>query len=305
MSERQSDRLPSLAGLQAFEAVARHLSFARAADELGLTPTAISHRIRNLEGEIGVTLFRRGRRSVALTCEGERAAKDVSESFDCLKVSVAKLRQRSSTQLRVAAAPSFASEWLLARLPEFTARHPTIELRIDPSSQAPDFEQLASDAAIVFGCQSQAPIASDRLFESRLIPVCSPDFHERFGPFDSREALDDVQLIHTDDANLLPPLPGWQDWLKAAGASQLSALTGARFGACHMGIEAARLGQGLALGLSTLIADDLKAGRLVAPLDLSLPIPHVYALVYPREHRTRPALRLFRSWLLGYARRGR
>ncbi len=303
MLDGVSERLPSLAGLQAFEAAARHLSFARAAEELGLTPTAVSHRIRNLEAELGVTLFRRGRRAVTLTDEGERAAKDLSESFDCLKMSVAKLRQRTTSQLQLAVAPSFASDWLLPRLPEFLVRHPTVELRVDPSAQAPEFERAGNDAAIVFGCHSEAGLKSDRLFENRLVPVCSPDFLERHGPFDSREALDEVQLLHTEDASTIPPLPGWQDWLKAAGASQLSALTGARFGACHMGIEAARLGQGLALGLSTLVADDLDAGRLVAPFDLSLPIPQTYALVYPPEHATRPALRVFRSWLLGYARR--
>ena len=104
-------RLPSVNGLQAFEAAARHLSFARAADELCLTPTAISHRIRNLEAELGVVLFRRGHRSVALTEDGARVARDLSESFDCLKMSLAKLRHCGAAHLTLIAPPSFASLW--------------------------------------------------------------------------------------------------------------------------------------------------------------------------------------------------
>lgn len=295
--------MPSLAGLQAFEAAARLLSFTRAAEELGLTPTAISHRIRNLEAELGVVLFRRGRRSVTLTEDGERVAKELSESFDCLKLSVAKLRRRTIAQLSIASAPSFASRWLLPRLPGFQRHHPTVELLIDPSNHVPDFERDGSDAAIVFGCYPRTGMKSDCLFENRLVPVCSPDFLDRHGPLDGREALARLALLHAEDASVDPPLPDWRDWLKAAGASQLGALNGPRFGACHMVIEAARLGQGFALGLSTLIADDLEAGALIAPFDLSLPIPQTYTLLYPAEHSTRPALRSFRSWLLGYAQR--
>ena len=297
------DPLPSLAGLQAFEAAARHLSFTRAAEELGVTPTAISHRIRNLEGVLGVTLFRRGHRSVALTEEGEQVAKDLSESFDCLKMSVAKLRRRTDTQLRVAVAPSFASRWLLPRLPDFRRRHPSVELFITPSGEPPCFERSGSDAAITFGGSPQTGARSDCLFVNRLVPVCSPDFLANHGPFNDQAALSAVPLLHAEDALVDPPLPGWQDWLRAAGTSPLGALTGPTFGACHMVIEAARLGQGLALGLSTLIVDDLAAGALVAPVTLSLPIPQTYALIYPPDHGTRPALRAFRSWLLGYAQR--
>ena len=299
----QGGRMPSLAGLQAFEAAARLLSFTRAAEELGLTPTAISHRIRNLEAELGVVLFRRGRRSVTLTEDGERVAKDLSESFDCLKMSVAKLRRRTVSRLRIAAAPSFASRWLLLRLPGFQRRHPSVDLLIEPSDHAPAFERDGSDAAIVFGCHQHAGTKSDCLFENRLVPVCSPGFLERHGPLDGRKALARLPLLHAEDARVDPPLPGWRDWLKAAGVSQLGALNGPRFGACHMVVEAARLGQGFALGLSTLIADDLETGALVAPFELSLPVPQTYALVYPPEHTSRPALRSFRSWLLGYAQR--
>lgn len=302
---KRSDRMPSLAGLQAFEAAARLLSFTRAAQELGLTPTAISHRIRNLEAELGVVLFRRGRRSVTLTEDGAGVAKDLSESFDCLKLSVARLRRRTVAQLRIAAAPSFASRWLLPRLPDFQHQHPTAELLIDPSGQAPDFERDGHDAAITFGCHPQAGTKTDCLFENRLVPVCSPEFLARHGPLDGREAIARLPLLHAEDSSVDPPLPGWQDWLRAAGASQLGALKGARFGACHMVIEAARLGQGLALGLSTLITDDLETGALLAPFELSLPVPQSYALLYPPEHATRPALRSFRAWLLGHAQRTR
>lgn len=295
-----NDRLPSINGLQAFEAAARHLSFARAADELGLTPTAISHRIRNLEAELGVVLFRRGHRAVTLTEEGARIARDLSESFDCLKMSVAKLRQCGAAHLTLLAPPSFASLWLLPRLPKFQERFPDIHLTLLPTD-VPDLERNDADAAITFGCASDQTLKTDCLFENRLVPVCSPNFARRHGALDAPEAISNALLLHVMDGSVQPPLPGWQDWLRAASASQLGALDGVCFGACHLAIEAARLGHGLALGVSTLIADDIQSGALTAPFERSLPIPQTYALTYPPEHATRPALRSFRSWLLGYA----
>lgn len=296
------DRLPSINGLQAFEAAARHLSFARAADELGLTPTAISHRIRNLEAELGVVLFRRGHRAVTLTEEGARIARDLSESFDCLKMSVAKLQRCGASHLTLLAPPSFASLWLLPRLPTFRERFLDIHLTLVPTD-APDLERNDADAAVTFGCASDQSLKTDCLFENRLIPVCSPDFAERHGALDSPEAIASAPLLHVTDGSVQPPLPGWQDWLRAAGMSQLGALDGIRFGACHLAIGAARLGHGLVLGVSTLVADDIQAGALVAPFDRALPIPQSYALTYPPEHAARPALRNFRSWLLGFAQK--
>lgn len=297
-----NERLPSINGLQAFEAAARHLSFARAADELGLTPTAISHRIRNLEAELGVVLFRRGHRSVALTEDGERIARDLSESFDCLKMSVAKLRRCGAEHLTLLAPPSFASLWLLPRLPEFQQRFPDIQLTLIPSD-ASDIERDGADAAIVFGCYGDRGLKAECLFENRLMPVCRPSFIEQHGALSAPEQIANAPLLHVADDSVQPPLPGWQDWLRAADMSQLNALDGIRFGACHLAIDAARLSQGLALGISTLVADDIRSGMLFAPFERSLPIPHTYALTYPPEHATRPALRSFRSWLLGQAQR--
>ena len=300
--QKTNDRLPSINGLQAFEAAARHLSFARAADELGLTPTAISHRIRNLEAELGVVLFRRGHRAVTLTEDGARIARDLSESFDCLKMSVAKLRRCSADHLTLMAPPSFTSLWLLPRLPRFQQRVPRIRLTLLPSD-APDLERNDADAAITFGCAADQTLKTDCLFENRLVPVCSPDYAHQCGALDGPEAVAGAALLHVTDRAVQPPLPGWQDWLRAACVSQLGALDGVHFGTCHLAIEAARLGHGLALGVSTLVADDIRSGALCAPFERSLPIPQTYALAYPPEHATRPALRGFRSWLLGYAQR--
>ena len=296
------DRLPSINGLQAFEAAARHLSFARAADELGLTPTAISHRIRNLEAELGVVLFRRGHRSVTLTDDGARIARDLSESFDCLKMSVAKLRQCGAEHLTLLAPPSFASLWLLPRLPKFRERYPDVHLTLTPTD-APDMERNGADAAIVFGCSTDQTLKTDCLFENRLVAVGSPAFLERYAVLGDAAAVTNAPLLHVTDGSVQPPMPGWQDWLRAAGVSQLGALNGIQFGACHLAIEAARHGHGLALGVSTLVVDDIQAGVLTAPFERALPIPQTYALTYPPEHATRPALRSFRSWLLGYAQK--
>ena len=298
---RQVDkRLPSINGLQAFEAAARHLSFARAADELGLTPTAISHRIRNLEAELGLVLFRRVHRAVALTEAGERMARDLSESFDCLKMAVARLRCCGAAHLTLLVPPSFASLWLLPRLPAFRARFPDIHLTLLPTD-TPDRERDGADAAIVFGCRADQGVDVDCLFENRLLPVCSPAFVERHGARGDLERIAGTPLLHVTDGTVQPPLPGWHDWLRTAGVSQLGALDGPRFGACHLAIDAAREGLGVALGVSTLVAHGLEAGVLVAPFERSLPIPHTYALTYPPEHATRPALRSFRAWLLACA----
>lgn len=298
----RDERLPSLSGLQAFEAAARHLSFTRAAEEIGITPTAISHRIRALEAELGVRLFRRGHRSVLLTQDGEQVARDLAESFDCMKISVARLRAKREEYLTLAVEETFAAHWLLPRIAAFRARHPDITVRIKPLCGGLDFEKSGVDAAIVFSKLEQCDGASDCLFQTRLVPVCAPILAP--GGSVSEEGIAEMPLLHLNASDDGLNLPGWDDWLKVARVKRLSALAGVSMGSLAFAIEAARLGLGVALAPAHVVASDVASSRLVSPHTLFLPVAQAHSLVYPQEHRARPLLRLFRSWLLSEARRG-
>jgi LysR family transcriptional regulator, glycine cleavage system transcriptional activator len=291
--------LPSLARLQAFEAAARHLSFTLAAEELSITPTAISHRIRELESELGLRLFRRGHRSVMLTQEGERVARDVAESFDCLRASMAKLRGTCDESLTIAVDEAFAMFWLTPRLAAFRERNPEITIRLDPLSGAPNFEVDGQDAAIVFGRQEPCDGASDCLFQTRLVPVRAPSLA---APCATMEGLPLLELSAQDPAF---NMPGWDEWLKAAQLRSPIQPVRIALGSMALAIEAARSGLGAALAPAHLVAADLSSGRLVSPHPLFLPVPQAHSLVYPQEYRARPSLRTFRSWLLSEVQRER
>jgi LysR family glycine cleavage system transcriptional activator len=294
--------LPSLSGLQAFEAAARLLSFTRAAEEIGITPTGISHRIRALEEELGVKLFRRGHRSILLTQQGEQVARDLADSFDCMRLSVARLRGGRQAQLTLAAEEGFAALWLIPRIAAFRARHPDLSIRIEPQRGSLDFERSGSDAAIVFSRQEQCDGISECLVQTRLVPVCAPAL-ARTGAL-AVEELVGRPLLHLKDTDPALELPGWEAWFRIAGASTLPALGGIAVGSLALQIEAARAGLGAALAPAHLVAGDLASGRLVSPHPAFLPASQAHLLVYPQEHRTRAPFRAFRTWLLAEARRG-
>jgi LysR family transcriptional regulator, glycine cleavage system transcriptional activator len=285
-------RLPPLAGLRAFEAAARHLSFTRAAAELHVTQTAISHQIKTLEERLGFRLFRRLPRQLLLTEEGQRLLPPIRDAFDRIAEAVARLsREQGEGVLTVSVLPSFAARWLVPRLGGFTSAHPEIDLRISATSRLTDFAR--DDMAIRMGRGEYPGMRADRLFGETLFPVCAPALmsgpHPLLVPADLRHHT----LLHGDES------PGWQVWLERAGVGGTIDLDhGPRFDDSSLVLEAAIEGQGVALTRSALAALDLAAGRLIRPFDISIPFPLAYWLVCLEGRADHPRIRAFREWIL-------
>jgi LysR family glycine cleavage system transcriptional activator len=290
--------LPSLAGLEAFECVARHASFTRAAEELHVTQSAVSHRVRALEAQLGAALFVRLGRRVALTEEGKALAAATREAFALLRDGVARLeRSKRGTALTVSCSPSFAIRWLVPRLPAFRARHPDLDVRIAADDRLVDPGQDGIDCCIRYGPGRYPGVQHTRLSVERIAPVCSPVLLAR-GPRLSK--VDDLAkhvLLHDEVLRDHPGRIGWRAWLEAAGARKVDPERGPRFSHAHMAIEAAIAGQGVALGRTTLVRRDLDEGRLVRPFALELESGLAYWLLTPRGQPLGPAVRAFRAWL--------
>ncbi len=289
-------KLPSLNALKAFEAAARHLSFVRAADELCVTPAAISQQIKLLEDHLGTSLFRRGK-----TLRLSDAASDmlplVSEAFDRLEQAV-KIAKRESGAFVVSAPPTFASRWLIPRLEDFNSRSPGIELRLLATRRLVDFGTEDVDAAIRFGKGSYPGLRTDRLTEERIVPVASPRLAATIGNVSDLAAcalLEDER--HTSNG----AFPDWKTWLASIGWNAGSELKIRRFGDSGLTIQAAVAGMGVALAWLSLVEEDLKSGRLVKLPEGSMPSELGYHLVMPENRAHSEKAGLFRAWLLEQA----
>jgi LysR family glycine cleavage system transcriptional activator len=292
-----SRRLPPLNALRAFEAAARHLSFTRAADELHVTQTAISHQIKGLEERLGVRLFRRLPRGLLLTEEAQRYLPPVRDAFDQIAAATEQLAAGGSGgRLTVSVLPSFAAKWLVPRLGRFRAAHPDVDLRISASSQLVDFARDDVDVGIRMGRGAYPGLRVDRLFGESMVPVCSPELLRGPHPLRRPEDLRHHVLLHDDDH------AGWQLWLELAGVEGVDARRGPIFTDSGMVVEAAAEGQGVALARSVLAAGDLAAGRLVRPFEVSVPHDLAYYLVSPEATAEQTRIRAFRAWLLAEAR---
>jgi LysR family glycine cleavage system transcriptional activator len=292
-------RLPPLNALRAFEASGRLLSFARAADELGVTPAAVSHQVRALEEQLATPLFVRLTRKVALTPAGAALLPKLSEGFDALAEAVAGVRAAEETgPLAVSVAPSFAAKWLVPRIERFNAAHPDIDLLISPSGRLTDFRTDPVDAAIRYGFGDYPGLAVLPLFSETLAPMCSPSLRDGPQPLRRPADLRHHVLIHDDSTVAIGPTPDWGMWLRLAGAGEVDASRGPRFGFTEHALQAAIDGVGVTLGRKSLAAADLAAGRLVCPFELTLPSDFGYYLVCPEADAGRPKVALLRDWLL-------
>ena len=293
-----SPRLPPLAALRAFEAAARHLSFTRAADELHVTQTAISHQIRGLEERLGVRLFRRLPRGLVLTDEAQRYLPAVREAFARLEAATAELLAgRTSGALTASVLPSFAAKWLVPRLGRFRTAHPDIDLRISTSQHLVDFAREDVEVGIRMGRGHYPGLRVDRLFGETLMPVCSPALLEGEHPLRQPADLRHHVLLHDDDYT------GWQLWLQLAGVEGVDAGRGPIFSDSALVVQAAAEGQGVALARTALAAWDIAAGRLVKPFDVTMPHDLAYYLVCPEANAERPRIAAVRAWLLAEAAR--
>lgn len=297
--------LPPLNALKAFEAAGRHLSFAKAATELHVTPAAISHQIKVLEEFYGTPLFHRLTRAMRLTEAGQAALPVFSEGFDTLAKGAEMIRAHSESDvLTVSVSPSFGAMWLVPRLDRFRSRHPDIEIRIDGTDRLVDLTRGDADIALRYGAGGYEGVQVDRLFGQVNMPVCSPALVRGDPPLRSPEDLSRHTLLHVDwkDAE-----PSWRMWLLAAGLSDVDPTRGPRFTMESMAVQAALDGHGVALVGDMLVADHLEAGRLVRPFDpaLGMLLSFSYYLLSPIDGTERPKVAAFRDWLIEEARTAR
>lgn len=295
------DLFPGLRSLRAFDAAARHLSFTKAAAEMNVTPAAISHQIRELEDQIGATLFIRTSRSMHLTREGDILLAASTEAIDHLSAALQRIRKlKNHKQLKISASPSIAAKWLVPRLDRFLAKMPGADVRVDVSSSVIDFERDDIDVAIRFGEGKYAGLKTDLLFTDHVFPVCSPKLMQGATPLKTPRDLLKHQLIHLDWEAQGLPWPNWKMWMMAAGIRDFDDTSGLHFGQTSFAVQAAIDGQGVALGDSNLVADDLAAGRLVKPFELSLRAPPQFAywVLSPKDTADSPMVKAFRDWAL-------
>ncbi len=275
-SPRGRRALPPLGALRCFEAAARHASFARAAQELHLTPGAISRAVRSIEQTLGVALFERRRQRVHLTAAGERLREAAGSAFDGLAAAMRELRRGAqSPALVVSCEPSLLMRWLIPRLPAFQAAHPDIELRWVAGGGPVAFQGI--DLAVRRGDFDRGRLHAYRLFEERIGPVCSPRCRERWlsGEGARVKLRARARLLHSATR------PGaWNDWMRASGRRVPASAQAQRFEHFYFSLQAAAAGLGLAIGPWALVRDDLEAGLLEAPFGF-LADGTVYELLAP------------------------
>jgi len=313
-----ASRLPPLNALKAFEAAARHLSVKKAAIELNVTPAAVSHQIRTLEEYLGIQLFHRYNRALELTDAARASLPKLREGFECLGQAVERLRtHQSGGVLTVSAAPSFAARWLMPRLHRFIAAHPEIDVRVsarmrrvsvdgkgDVAERATVEAWLEdSDIALLYGRGNYPTLKVDKLLDLTVTPICSPKLLEGEHPLKQPEDLVHHMLLHDDTGDLYDNEGFWDVWLKAAGVQGMDTKRGPHFSHAVLALEAAIDAVGVVTTMPVLAAEELKAGRLVTPFHLHVPLLSAYYLVCEEGAATRPAVSLFRDWLLEEARR--
>lgn len=294
-------QLCSLNALRVFETVARHLSFQKAAAELDVTSTAVSHQIKLLEKELGVSLFRRRPRPLSLTAAGEQLFPAVQESLDRLAGAIALLKQANHpTDLTVSVLNVFASKWLVPRLPDFQRQHPDVDIRLQTSSATVNLQTRTVDMAIRYGRGEYPGLDVCRLMTDQFAPVCSPRLLADGHSLTTPEALAHHSLVHFEWLNYGSDAPSWQNWLTLAGLDPIDFNRGLRFDDESLAIQAAIAGQGIALCSSIHTFDDIKLGFLHQPLDLALP-GLTYAAVYLKQHPKETLILRFVDWLIDQA----
>ncbi|MDP6707412.1 MAG: transcriptional regulator GcvA [Alphaproteobacteria bacterium] len=299
-----SVRMPPLNALRAFEVAARHRSFSRAADELNVTPAAISHQIKGLEAFIGAKLFRRAGRTLMLTGAGQTMLPGVAKGFAALVEAMEAFGLHDETgQLTVAVTPSFAANWFLHRLERFNRAHPEIDIRISTRRSLAAYEREGVEIGVRYGHGDWPGLKAEHLLSHGVTPVCSPRLLEAERPLARAADLAHVTLLHDDSHRDDPSFLDWASWLAAAGLDGVDPTHGLWFDTAGGAQRAAVQGLGVALGRSTLIADDVAAGLLVCPFELVLATEFAYWIVYPEASIKRPKVRAFRDWLLAEARR--
>ena len=288
-------RLPPLNAVRAFEAAARRGNFNQAAEELSVTPSAISHQVRSLEDFFGTKLFRRSGRSVELTTKSRDFLRSVTQALDQINAAGQRMMRRpEGNLLNIFASPTFATGWLVPRISEFQVDHPELEIRMITGTGPADFLNSDIDLSIDYS-PGDFPdgLSSLHLMTEHCVPVCSADYMRAHGPLTTPADIRNCTLLH-----VLPRLGQWRNWLNVAGVDGVDAERGPKFQTTPLSLEAARSGVGMAISNLEFVEDQLRQGFLVAPFQVEVPSHSGYYLVYPDEHADEPKIEVFRQWLL-------
>jgi LysR family transcriptional regulator, glycine cleavage system transcriptional activator len=295
-------KLPSLRALHAFEAAARHHSFAAAANELGVTPTAISHQIRQLEEACGVKLFQRRPRPLLLTSAGARLYPALRNGFDALATAMALLAEEDAqTPLRITSPNAFASKWLVPRLPKWREENPTVALEIIGTDAVLDVRAGATDVAIRYARKPPLDLMAHEVFRDTFVPVCSPRLLEQHGPIERAADLLRFPLIHYDWINSDPDAPTWRQWLAVARSidpdfNPLEKAWDLSFSEELHAIDAVIGGQGVAICSDVVVSNELRSGQLVKAHPLALPGYGFYLVSMPHSPQA-PVIEAFSTWM--------
>lgn len=294
--------MPGTRALRTLEAAGRHLNFTRAADELGLTPAAVSHQIKEIEDQLGVSLFSRTSRTIRLTPAGAILLDATVEALDLMQRAAARARktERATAQLKVTADPTFGGKWLMPRLDRFRKLRPDIELRFDITYELRDFELDDLDVGIRFGMGKYPGLRSHRLFENVVIPVCSPKLLKSGSPIRAPRDLFNHTLVHIEWSRQGVTWPNWRIWMAAAGIDDFDDSRTVVFGTSTEVIQAALDGFAVALADFAMVANELSEGRLVQPFELGIRMApdYAYFLVYPESSANDPKIVSFKQWML-------
>ena len=290
--------LPSLSALRAFEAAARTGSFRAAAENLSVTPTAISHHIRGLEEQLGVKLFKRSGRDVVLTEDGQRLAETAVQAFGMLEDAVRALRRTSRRTVRIAAGPIFTARWLMPRISDFWEQHPGTGLEVVPTYQPGAQDRENVDIVIRWERMSEMPEGAVKLLELSPVAIASRDFLTRFGPVKSPADLLQLPLLHQRNHW------GWLDWFSAMGVRVPDTLRGPVFEDANVLLRGAAEGQGVIVGWLPLIDQDLTEGRVVRLFDEDITPTHGYFLDVRKGNQLRRQTRVAIDWLTAQSAQG-
>ncbi|OZI42117.1 LysR family transcriptional regulator [Bordetella genomosp. 5] len=291
--------IPPLNPLRAFEVAARHLSFTRAAEELCVTPSAVSHQIKVLEDNLGIPLFVRDTKSLILTSAGKAYLPGVQEAFRQLVQATYRVqRERQVPALKLNLPPTFAMKWLIPRMKRFMTRHPDIDLRVSTSKHMSDFARDDVDLEVRYGRGDYPGLRAEPCLTVAVTPVCSPALLTSGTPLATVEDLRHHTLLHDDSTYDDVSNPDWATWLEHAGVSDIDTSRGPSFWPSHLVIDAAMDGLGVALAKRPWVSRDIAEGRLIEPFPaLTLPVQFAYYLVYPEERAADPRIQAFAAWV--------
>lgn len=288
-----SKRLPPLNSLKAFESAARHLSFTKAADELFVTQAAVSHQIKSLENYLSIKLFHRKNRSLLLTEEGQAYFQDLRDIFTHMQDATDRLTAMGAKgAITIATPPSFASQWLVPRLHQFSALHTDIDVRIKAVDLDDGFLDDSIDIAVYYGNGIWQGLHSIKLLSEYLTPMCSPLLLQTNKPLRSLPDLSQHTLLHDNTRS------AWKNWLNTFGIKGINVNQGPIFSHTMLVLQAASIGQGVALSDTVLAKPDIDSGRLVCPFDETIESKFSHYLVCKESQAEQSKIQVFSDWML-------